>query len=149
LHKINSNVVVDNKSLTIKDLSRKHNIPESEIEKSREGCCDSKKKKNHRLFMNMIADGDRIESYYDTVISYCNEPYYILTDIDLLFRKKLNKLFFENVVKYDVGLKLRVGKKTGKIPKRINTEGKLKSGLINISTVTINNNDNGINFLKS
>jgi hypothetical protein len=25
----------------------------------------------------------------------------------------------------------------------------LKSGLINISTVTINNNDNGINFLKS
>lgn len=148
LKELHENLVIDNKILTVKDLSEKHNIPTEEIEKSRKGCCFSDRKQNHRLFMNLIADGDRINSYLDTVKKYKNEKVYLLTDIDLLFRKRIDHVF-EKAEKHDVGMKLKAGKKEKELPGKLDLSGENSDTLINISTVTINNNDKGLKFLET
>jgi len=144
---VGSNIFVDNKKLSIKDLAEKYNIKEKDIENSRKGNND-KKKHDHRLWMNLTADGDRISQYYETVKQYPNEDYYLLCDIDLLFRKSLYD-FFEEIKQYDVGLKLRVNKKSNILPDKINVSNPdSRDAKINIGTVFINNNFDGLKFLK-
>lgn len=147
LSSLSKNIHIDNKPLVIKELSKQYGIPEKKIEDSREGCNDPSKKKNHRLWMNITADGDRINSYLSAMENYKNEKFYMLTDIDLLFRRNIDDVFQYIMKSGDVGLKLRAGKK-GTMPKRVNTEGKLKDALINISTVAIKNNSNGKTFIE-
>jgi len=135
------NVVVENKTMTLNQLSKEHNIPVKTILESRNGC-NSKKKHDHRLWMNIIADGDRINSYYDTVLKYPDEELYLLLDVDFLFRGNIDHVF-EKILKYDVGIRIR--KKS--FPKKINIKNKRIDSIINIATVALNNNKNALHFL--
>lgn len=148
IQKISKNITIKNKKLEIKEISNKYyNISEEQIQKSKDGCM-SFKKHNHRLWMNITADGDRILQYKETIKNYPNENLYILTDIDLLFRKPLYELF-KKAKKHDVGIKIRAGKKDGILPKKLDLKSyNTRDAKINISTVIINNNNNGIRFLN-
>lgn len=147
LEKLHKNLVINNKIWSIKDFSEQHNIPIKEVEESKKGCNEGPKKHNHRLWMNLTADGDRINNYLYTILAYENEKVYMLADIDILFRKRMDYIF-EEAEKHDVGLKLRSKRKNG-IPNKLNTSGKNRDALINIGTLTITNSEKGLKFMRT
>lgn len=145
------NLIVDNRKLSVNDLSKRHNVPYKELDNSRKNCISIKTGGLHRLWMNAVADGDRIERLYETILNNPNEEYFLHADIDLLFRKNVWDYIDKDMG--DVGLKFRVNKKCPNDQiNKINLDLDLKKGkkdsIINISAVFIKNNENGIRFAK-
>jgi len=150
LKSIYSNVIIENKKLLVEDLSKKHNISENIIKISKNDCDAGKIAGKHRLWMNITADGDRIESLLNVIKNNrnTNEKYFIHMDIDSLFRGKINEIINGSIVN-DVGLIIRKNREiTDPAKLNIGIAGKNKDSLIAIGCVCIGNTDNGQKFVE-
>lgn len=152
LKEIYTNIIIENRQISIKGLSKKHNISERTILESKNDCEGGKTKGKHRLWMNLTADDDRIVSLYSTILKNQKERMFLHTDIDMLFRGDIRKEILEDSANHDIGLILR-----HKQAKRDLNKIKLSKSILNskrsdsiiaIGTVTITNNEKGKAFVK-
>ena len=150
LKDIYPNVIVENKILSVKELSKKHDMPENIITVSKNDCDGGKTTGKHRLWMNITADGDRIESLLEVIKKNRNtdEKYFIHMDIDVLFRGKIDDIKSKSIIN-DVGLIIRKERKVTDPSKLgVTASGKNKDSLIAIGCVCIGNTDNGQRFVE-
>ncbi len=150
LNNIYSNVIIENKKMTINELSKKHGIQENIINDSKRDCDSGKTRGKHRLWMNITADGDRVERLLDTIKqNRDSEKYFIHIDIDMLFRGSIKEII-DNTINNDVGLIIRKGNRNIIDPSKLNvsTNGKNKDSLITIACVAIGSTDNGQRFVE-
>ena len=149
LRTIYPNLEIDNRQLNVKALSKKHNIPAATILASRKACEGDKATGNHRLWMNITADGDRIVSLRDVINSHPTPKAFLHLDIDLLFRGSLDEVFNLGA-KNNVGLICRKGgPPSNRIPLNsivLNAKNSLDSIVI-ISAVSIQNTPEGKRFM--
>lgn len=140
------NIEINNEQLTLEKLSKRHNVPIEDLRESREDCNNPKRKTGKfRLWMNIIADDDRINAFYNIVRNCKTDEIFLQMDIDIMIRDNLIVMEKE-AVKYDVGLSSRW---RGNIY-TVNTNVPLdrEDSMINIGVLTFKNNKNGIKFLK-
>ena len=151
LKQLYDNLIIENDTSTIKELSKRYNISKYDILKSQKNCeSDKKIGGQHRLWMNIHADGLRIERFYKVLKSYPMEKYFLFLDVDVLFRKNIQP-WIDKMKISDVCIKMRMGKHlpNNEINKIILNLDNIKGDKINISTVFINNNECGHLHVKN
>lgn len=150
LYKLYDNLVIDNRNISISELSDMYGVSKKDLIESRENCTTKKSGGKHRLWMNVHADGLRIERLYETILANKNEESFLHLDIDILIRKNIKHIIYDGTG--DVGLKFRVGKnhpddKISELTIDTRMQNKKKDALINIGAVVIKNNDKGRLFM--
>jgi hypothetical protein len=137
-----------NKQLTIQGLSTKYNVPPEEIEESKKACAGIKSGK-YRMWMNITADDDRINSLLSTIKDNPKEPSFVHMDVDFLFRGSIRDSILKKSEKHDVGLIVRKQRDQLDLSKvSLSDTGKNRDSIITIATVAIGNNGNGKKFVK-
>lgn len=149
LKKLYTNLVVNNKKHNIEELSNKYKISQKKIIESKKDCDKGKIGGNHRLWMNITADDDRVNSLLETIKNNPEEKSFIHTDIDMLFRGDVYKEIIAPSHLHDIGLIVRFKQNIRDLNKiKLSPKKEKKDSTIAIGTVAIKNSAPGIDFVE-
>jgi hypothetical protein len=135
------NLIISNENMDFRDHIEKLDMTPAEFDYARHGVKEGVRNVGkNRHIMNLFSVDKRVESIWRTVNKYKDEPYFIQTDIDLVFRKQLWPYLKAAVNKhgYDTGLRFK--------PDFENMERICKR--INIGFMWLNNNKKSIKLVN-